>query len=56
MDYPFTLVEIHMTKDDTGTGKLSLATKITRNDKDKTIEIENWSSEPVRLTNVRVKK
>jgi hypothetical protein len=54
MDYPFTLVEIHMKKDNTGEGKLSVATKIVRNEKDKTVELENWATEPVRLTNVRV--
>jgi hypothetical protein len=56
MDYPFTLIEIHMKKDGTGEGKLSLATKITRNEKDKVVEIENWATEPVRLTNIRVAK
>lgn len=56
MDYPFTLVEIHMKKDGTGEGKLSVATKITRNEKDKVVEIENWATEPVRLTNIRVAK
>ena len=56
MDYPFTLVEIHMRKDGTGEGKLSVATKITRNEKDKVVEIENWATEPVRLTNIRVAK
>jgi hypothetical protein len=56
MDYPFTLIEIHMKKDGTGEGKLSLATKITRNEKDKVVEIENWATEPVRLTNITIQK
>ena len=36
---------------DTGVGKLSIATKITA--KKDTIELENFSSEPVRLTEVK---
>ncbi len=56
MDYPFTLIEIHMKKDGTGEGKLSVATKITRNEKDKVVEIENWATEPVRLTNITISK
>jgi hypothetical protein len=55
MDYPFTLIEIRMKKDGTGEGKLSVATKITRNTKDNVVEIENWATEPVRLTNIKVR-
>jgi hypothetical protein len=56
MDYPFTLVEIRLDKDGKGEGKASVATKITF-DKDKNqVELENYSSEPVRLQNVRVDK
>lgn len=54
VDYPFTLIEIHLKKDGTGQGKISVATKITLNKKDNTVELENYESEPVRLTNVRV--
>jgi hypothetical protein len=56
IDYPFTLVEIRLDKDGKGEGKASVATKITF-DKDKNqLELENYSSEPVRLNNVRVEK
>jgi len=56
MDYPFTLIEIHLDKDGKGEGKASVATKISF-DKDKNqLELENYSSEPVRLNNVRVEK
>lgn len=52
-DYPFTLVELRLGADGKGEGRLSLATKISLS-KDKThIELENYSSEPVRLQNVR---
>lgn len=56
LDYPFTLIEIHLKKDGTGEGKLSVATKITLNKKDNTVQLENWESEPVRLNNIRVAK
>jgi hypothetical protein len=55
-DYPFTLVEIRLDKDGKGEGKASVATKISF-DKDKNqVELENYSSEPVRLNNVKVEK
>jgi hypothetical protein len=53
LDYPFTLIEIRLKKDNTGEGKLAVATKITLNKKDNLIELENYGSEPVRLTNVK---
>ena len=55
IDYPFTLFEIRVNKDGEGEGKLAYATKI-RFDKDKKVmEIENYSSEPVRLNNLKMK-
>ena len=55
IDYPFTLFEIRVNKEGEGEGKLAYATKI-RFDKDKKVlEIENYSSEPVRLNNLKVK-
>lgn len=56
IDYPFTLIEIRLKPDGTGEGKMSVATKISMNKKTKTVELENYSSEPVRLTNVKVEK
>ena len=56
MDYPFTLIEVRLKKDDTGEGKISVATKITLNKKDNTVELENYQSEPVRLNNIHVAK
>ena len=56
MDYPFTLLEIRLNKEGVGQGKMSVATKITLNKKTKTVELENYSSEPVRLTEVKVDK
>jgi hypothetical protein len=55
IDYPFTLMEIHVDKDGKGEGKVAVATKIEF-DKDKNvIQLENYASEPVRLQNLRAK-
>jgi hypothetical protein len=51
IDYPFTLIQLKLDRDGNGVGKLSVATKITA--KGDTIELENFSSEPVRLTQVK---
>ena len=55
-DYPFTFVEIHLNKDGTGEGKMAVATQLQFDKKKNTIVFENYSSEPVRLTNVKVEK
>lgn len=56
IDYPFTLIEIHLSPDGTGQGKMSLATKISFNKKENVLELENYASEPVRLQNVKLEK
>jgi len=53
MDYPFTLVEFHVNDDGVGEGRASVYTKITWDEKTRTLHLENFSSEPVRLTEVR---
>ena len=55
MDYPFTFIEIRVNKDGEGEGKMAVATKISFDKKTKTIELENYSSEPVRLNALKVK-
>jgi hypothetical protein len=55
IDYPFTLMEIRVDKEGKGQGKMAVATKISFDKKKKVIELENYSSEPVRLNEVRVK-
>jgi hypothetical protein len=52
VDYPFMLVDIRLGPDGKGTGKLMPVAKITMNT-DHVVEIENYASEPVRLTEVR---
>ncbi len=56
IDYPFTLIEIRLNKDGEGEGRMSVATKITFNEKKNTLELENYASEPVRLQNVRLER
>ena len=52
IDYPFTLIELHVDKNGQGEGQASVATKITYNKKKNVLELENFTSEPVRLQKV----
>jgi hypothetical protein len=54
-DYPFTLIELQLDRNGRGVGKASIATRITQ-DEDGTIELENFSSEPVMLNDVHPMK
>src|SRR5260370_23732816 len=54
VDYDFTLAEIRLTKDGKGEGKLATKAKIRWNQETRTVEIENYGIEPVRLTEVQV--
>jgi len=54
VEYEFTLAEIRLTKDGKGEGKLAPAAKISWDADTRTIEIENYGMEPVRLTQVQV--
>jgi len=53
-DYPFSLFEMRFNKDGKGEGKLAYATQIMFNKKTNSIELENYSSEPVRLNNLEL--
>jgi hypothetical protein len=53
IDYAFTLVDIRCDGDGKGVGKLAIASKVSIDDRTGKIEVENFSSEPVRLTHVR---
>jgi hypothetical protein len=53
IDYDFTLADIRFDGDGKGVGKLAVAAKISSDPKTGAIEIENFASEPVRLTDVR---
>lgn len=52
MDYPFTLIEMRLNKDNEGEGKMSVATKISLSKDKQQLELENYGSEPVRLNNI----
>jgi hypothetical protein len=56
IDYPFTLIQIHMKADGTGEGKLALATKITADPDTKMIEIEDFANQPVQLVDVKAER
>jgi hypothetical protein len=55
-DYEFLLGEIRIAPDGTGEGKLVPRGKVTYNKGSRAIEIENYASEPVRLTKVTERK
>jgi hypothetical protein len=54
IDYPFTLIEIRLDNQGKGVGKMAVATKIEFDKKKKQMVLENYSSEPVRLNEVKV--
>lgn len=54
IDYPFTLIQIDVDRDGRGQGRMSVATRI-RFDQDRNVlELENYTSEPVRLNDVKM--
>ncbi|PYQ45689.1 MAG: hypothetical protein DMF77_03480 [Acidobacteria bacterium] len=55
-DYAFTLAEIRLGPDGKGEGKLVPAAKIDYDKESNTLEIENYNTEPTRLTQVVAEK
>jgi hypothetical protein len=55
VDYPFTLFEIRVDKSGNGEGKMAIATRISFDKSKNTMELENYSSEPARLQNLKLK-
>jgi hypothetical protein len=53
-DYPFTMFEMHFGKDGKGEGKMAYALQINFDKKKNAVELENYSSEPVRLNNLEL--
>jgi hypothetical protein len=53
INYPFTLIEMHVDDEGSGEGRASVATKITWDGETRTLELENYTSDPVRLPNVK---
>ena len=56
-DYPFLLMQIHLSKDGTtGEGKMAAFAQIKFDKKKNVMEIENYGTEPQRLNNITVEK
>jgi hypothetical protein len=55
-EYEFLVAEMHIGPDGKGQGKLVPMAKVTYNDVRRMIEIENYATEPVRLTQITVDK
>lgn len=53
-DYPFTLFEMRFDKSGKGEGRMAYATQILFDKKKNQVELENYSSEPVRLNNLKL--
>ena len=52
MDYPFTIVEVQLNKEDKGVGKILAGTKIFI-DKSNNLVLENFGQQPVRFNEIR---
>ena len=52
VDYPFSLFEMRFDRSGKGEGRMAYATQINFDKKTNSIELENYSSEPVRLNNL----
>jgi hypothetical protein len=53
IDYPFTVIELHLNRDGEGEGKMSLATRITADRHGDRVVLENYAMQPVLLQSVR---
>ena len=53
IDYPFTIIELHLNRDGEGEGKLSLATKITVDKENNIVVLEDYATQPVMLQSVK---
>jgi hypothetical protein len=52
IDYPFTVIQMKLNRDGTGTGTMSYATKIVAHDNN-VIELEDFASQPIMLNNIK---
>jgi len=53
IDYPFTVIELHLNPVGEGEGKISVATKITADKENKIVTLENYATQPVLLQSVK---
>jgi hypothetical protein len=56
IDYPFTVIELHLNRDGEGEGKMSIATKIIADKENNVVTLENYDIQPVLLTNIKREK
>jgi hypothetical protein len=52
MDYPFTILELRLNKEDKGEGKMLAGTQIYIDPKTKSLVLENYAQQPVRLNEI----
>jgi hypothetical protein len=52
-DYPFTLIELRVNANGEGEGKLNLATRIDVSRTGKMVQLENYDTQPIQLSEVR---
>jgi hypothetical protein len=52
-DYPFALIELHLTRAGTGEGKMSLATKVAADEGGMTLALADYNAAPVLLRPVK---
>ena len=55
VDYPFTFIEMHVTRDGEGEGKLSLATQVIASRDGRSVQLENYDTQPVQLNKISCK-
>lgn len=53
MEYPFTLIELRIDKNNKGEGRMSIATRIALNKDQSMFELEDWGTAQTMLMNVR---
>jgi hypothetical protein len=56
IDYPFTLIDMRLNAEGEGSGMLSIATKIIPDKEGNLVTLENYGTQPVRLSEVKVIK
>lgn len=52
VDYPFTVIQMKLNRDGTGTGTMSYATRIVAHENN-VIELEDFASQPIMLNNIK---
>jgi hypothetical protein len=55
VDYPFTVIQMKLNRDGTGTGTMSYATRIVAHENN-VIELEDFASQPIMLNNIKAQQ